>query len=108
MHDVREVCAKLAQMAAYSSTFEMVVPSGVLSVGLQSPMVDSALASRYTSYRATCPRSWTSEPSNIEQALAPMHFAELSISSRHMDARFDASYSECHATPTSNVTDCSL
>ena len=36
-------------------------------------MVDSALASRYTSYSATCPRSWTSEPSNLEQAQAPMH-----------------------------------
>ena len=72
MHDVPEVCAKLPQMAAYSSTFEMVVPSGILSVGLQSPIVDSALASRYTSHRVTCPRSWTSEPSNLEQALAPM------------------------------------
>ena len=39
MHDVPEVCAKLPQMAAYSSTYEMVVPSGILSVGLQSPMV---------------------------------------------------------------------
>ena len=53
--------------------FEMVFPSGILSVGLQSPMVDSALASRYTSYRATCPHSWTLEPSNLEQALAPMY-----------------------------------
>ena len=58
--------------AAFSSAFERMVPSGILSVGLQSPMVDSALASRYTSHRATCPRSWTSEPSNLEQAPAHM------------------------------------
>ena len=39
---------------------------------LQSPMVDSAFASRCTSYRAMCPRSWTSEQSNLGQALVPM------------------------------------
>ena len=62
MHDVPEVRAKLPQMAAYSSTFEMVVPSGNLSVGLQSPMVDSTFAS-FMDFDA----------SNLEQALAPKH-----------------------------------
>ena len=37
-------------------------------------MVDSALALRRTSsYRATCPRSWTSEPNNLEQAYRGAH-----------------------------------
>ena len=54
-------------------------------------MVDSALASRYTSYRVTCPRSWTSEPSNLEQALAPMHVqASQNCPHRH-DSRMLAS-----------------
>ena len=79
--------------------------------GLQSPMLDSALASRYTSCRATCPRSWTSEPSNLETstgAHACASVAELSTPARHMDARFDASYSGCRTTPTSNGIRCSL
>ena len=85
----------------------MEVPSGILSVGLQSPMVSSALASWCTSYRATCPRSWTSEPSNFRTSTgvdACAGFAALRTSARLMDAHFEASFSECRATPTSNDT----
>ena len=107
MHDVSDARARLPQMAAFSSTFEMEVPSGILSVGLQSPMVSSALASRCTSHRATCPRSWTSEPSNFRTSTgvdACAGFAALRTSARLMDAHFEASFSECRATPTSNDT----
>ena len=94
----------LANPVNKSCTGVQWIPSGILSVGLQSPMVDSGFASRCTSYRAMCPRSWTSKASNLEQALAPMHVqASQNCPHRHdMHARFDASYSESRATPTSN------
>ena len=51
---------------------EVVVPSGILS-GLA--ISDARLGLGFTVHELSChvSRSWTSEPSNLEQALAPMH-----------------------------------
>ena len=95
--------AKLSQMAAFSSNYEMVVLSGILSMGLQSPMFNSALASRYTTWSLLSCHVSSSMDFPTEQfrtstgAHACAGIAGLSTSAQLVDARLEA-VSERRAT----------
>ena len=99
-------CAKPPQMAAFSSTCEMVVITCILSMGFQSPMFNSALASRYTSYRCHESSSIDFAAEQIEQAMVSVYVQGFSQSNPHQKKSWVFVSTHLSLSPPRCVTCC--